>query len=182
MTNPATCLRPVSRAVRRCRTALLRAWLKLILGRCGKRVDAQLPFVIAGPRQVEIGDDVSFSGFLHIWGMGGVQIGNRVMIGSHVAISSLTHDPAAAVMKGTCIAKPVVIEDDAWLGAHAVILPGVRVGRGAVVAAGAVVTKDVPARMIVAGVPARPMRRRAASPHEATDFPYSRRPARQSVR
>jgi acetyltransferase-like isoleucine patch superfamily enzyme len=56
--------------------------------------------------------------------------------------------------------KPVVVEDDVWLGADAVVLPGVRVGRGAVVAAGAVVTHDVPAYAIVAGVPARLVRRR----------------------
>jgi acetyltransferase-like isoleucine patch superfamily enzyme len=51
--------------------------------------------------------------------------------------------------------RAVVIGDDAWLGAHAVVLPGVRIGEGAVVGAGAVVTRDVPAGAIVAGVPAR---------------------------
>jgi acetyltransferase-like isoleucine patch superfamily enzyme len=58
-------------------------------------------------------------------------------------------------MRHTAIAKPIVIEDDVWIGTHAVILPGVRIGRGAVVAAGAIVTRDVPAGVIVAGVPAR---------------------------
>jgi acetyltransferase-like isoleucine patch superfamily enzyme len=54
------------------------------------------------------------------------------------------------------IAKPVVIEDDAWLGIGAIVLKGVRIGRGARVGAGAVVTKDVPAGAIVVGNPARP--------------------------
>ncbi len=156
----APCARRLLRLVRFLRTSLLLCRLKLTLGRCGERLQVQSPFIIAGPQQVEIGDDVSFGGYLHIWGMGGVKIGNRVMIGSHVAITSLTHDPAAAVMRHTSIAKPVLIEDDAWLGTHAVILPGVRVGRGAVVAAGAVVTEDVPADTIVAGVPARIVKRR----------------------
>ncbi|MGD0200502.1 MAG: acyltransferase [Bryobacteraceae bacterium] len=142
------------------RTAILRCWLKLILKKCGARLQVQRPFVILGPAQVAIGDDVSFGAYLHIWGMGGVTIGNRVMIGSHVAITSLTHDYTAAAMKGTSIARPIVIEDDVWLGTHCVILPGVCVGRGAVVAAGAVVTEDVPPYTVVAGVPARLLKRR----------------------
>jgi acetyltransferase-like isoleucine patch superfamily enzyme len=92
--------------------------------------------------------------------MGGVNIGDRVMIGSHVAITSLTHDYTAVAMNGTSLARPIVIEDDVWLGTHCVILPGVRVGCGAVVAAGAVVTKDVPPYTVVAGVPARLLKRR----------------------
>lgn len=143
------------RAVRHCRNALLRCWLGLVLGRCGKRLQAQRPFVILGPRQVEIGDDVSFGAYLHIWGMGGVTIGNRVMIGPHVAITSLTHDYTAPVMRNTSIAMPVIIEDDVWIGAHCTILPGLRIGHGAVIGAGAVVTRDVPPEAIFAGVPAR---------------------------
>jgi maltose O-acetyltransferase len=154
---PARC---TLRAYRRLRTAILRCWLKLILKKCGARLQVQRPFVILGPAQVAIGDDVSFGAYLHIWGMGGVTIGNRVMIGSHVAITSLTHDYTAAAMKGTSIARPIVIEDDVWLGTHCVILPGVCVGRGAVVAAGAVVTEDVPPYTVVAGVPARLLKRR----------------------
>jgi maltose O-acetyltransferase len=151
----AGCARRLFRLVRYLHTAFLRCRLKLTLGRCGRRLEVQSPFIIAGAGQVEIGDDVSLAGYLHIWGMGGVKIGDRVMIGSHVAITSLTHDPAAPVMRHATIAKPVVIEDDVWIGTHAVILPGVRIGRGAVVAASAVVTRDVPADTIVAGVPAR---------------------------
>lgn len=56
--------------------------------------------------------------------------------------------------------EPVVIEDEGWVGANAVVLPGVRIGRGAVVAAGAVVTKDVAPYTIVGGVPARMIRER----------------------
>ena len=151
----ASCARRVPRLVRFLRTALLRCRLKLTLGRCGRRLEVQSPLIVAGAQQVEIGDDVSLAGYLHIWGMGGVKIGNRVMIGSHVAITSLTHDPSAPVIRHTSIAKPVMIEDDVWIGTHAVVLSGVRIGRGAVVAAGAVVTRDVPAGVIVAGVPAR---------------------------
>jgi acetyltransferase-like isoleucine patch superfamily enzyme len=62
----------------------------------------------------------------------------------------------------------VVMEDDIWLGAHAIVLPGVRVGRGSIVAAGAAVTRDVAAFTICAGLPARPLRQRAGAP-AATD-------------
>jgi galactoside O-acetyltransferase len=60
-----------------------------------------------------------------------------------------------------CESAPVVIEDDVWLGANAVVLPGIRIGKGAIVGAGAVVTHDVEAMSIVAGVPARPIGKRA---------------------
>ena len=148
-------LRSVVRAVRNCRNAGWNLYLKLMLGRCGKRLQTQRPFVILAPRQVEFGDDVSFNAYLHIWGTGGVTIGNRVMIASHVAITSATHDAAAPIMKYTSVYRPVIIDDDVWIGAHCVILPGVHVGRGAVIAAGAVVTHDVPPESIVAGVPAK---------------------------
>jgi acetyltransferase-like isoleucine patch superfamily enzyme len=152
------------RAVRRCLNALLRCWLGLVLGRCGKRLQVQRPFVIVAPRQVHIGDDVALAAFLHIWGAGGVMIGNRVMIGSHTAITSVTHDYSLRTMRDSLIMKPVVIEDDVWIGAHCTILPGLRIGHGAVVGAGAVVTRDVPPEAIVAGVPAHVLKFRYPAP------------------
>ena len=77
------------------------------------------------------------------------------MIGSHTAISSVTHDYTQEIMITTIVKKPVVIGDDVWLGTHVLIMPGVTIGKGAVIGAGAVVTMDVPSGVIVAGVPAR---------------------------
>lgn len=125
---------------------------------CGKGVYFQPGVQIEMPEHVEIGDGVSLGAFAHIWGGGGVRIGRCVMLGSHVVITSLTHDYTVLEMNGTLVGKPVVVEDYVWLGAHAVILPGVTIGRGAVVGAGAVVTKDVPPRTIVAGAPAQVIR------------------------
>ena len=130
-------------------------YLKIVLKRCGTQVSIARPFVIFGPKQVEIGNNVSISAFFHLHGMGNVRIGNRVMIASHVAITSLTHDHSGPLMYATGIMRPVVIEDDVWIGTHAVILPGVTIGQGAVVGAGSVVTRDVPANAVVGGVPAR---------------------------
>jgi maltose O-acetyltransferase len=95
-----------------------------------------------------------------------VEIGNRVMIASHVAISSLTHDHSRQSMRHSpVVQKKIVIEDDVWIGAGAVILPGITLGHGAVVGAGAVVTKDVPPYSIVVGNPARILKmRRIESP------------------
>lgn len=84
-----------------------------------------------------------------------VTIGNHVMLGPNVMISTVSHPHSPKERRDfISFAKPVVIEDDVWIGGNAVILPGVTVGRNAIVAAGAVVTHDVPADCIVAGVPA----------------------------
>jgi maltose O-acetyltransferase len=133
------------------RTALLRR--KLAKSHPGLQI--QHPIRVEHPEHVEIGRHVSIAAFVHIWGGGGVRIGDRVLIGSHSAITSETHDYSATDMSRTNVLKPVVIEDDVWIGTHCTVLPGITVGRGAVVGAGAVVTKDVAPMSIVAGVPAK---------------------------
>lgn len=134
--------------------------LRKSLAACGHRTSIQWPVTISHPQMVQFGDDVSLAAYVHIWGGGGVYIGNKVMIGTHTSISSLTHDYTKEIMYNVMVRKPVVIEDNVWIGSNCVILPGVRIGSGAVVGAGAVVTKDVESNTIVAGVPARPIRRR----------------------
>lgn len=122
---------------------------------CGDRTSIQFPVTIAGPEWVSFGSDVALAAYVHIWGLGGVQIGDRVMIGTHTSISAVTHDYTAAVMYGTMVKRRVQIGNDVWIGSNCVVLPGVTVGDGAVVGAGAVVTRDVPPGAVVAGVPAR---------------------------
>lgn len=122
----------------------------------GERNNISFPVCFEGKKFIEIGDYVSVNAFVHIWGHGGVKIGNRVMIATHTAISSLTHDHTYEIMRfAPVIAKPVIIEDDVWIGSNAVINPGVTLGKGSVVGAGSVVTKDVPPYAIVVGIPAR---------------------------
>lgn len=84
---------------------------------------------------------------------GGIRIGRNVSISAETVILTADHDPQSADFAGR--EKPVVIEDRVWIGTRATILPGVTLGEGAVVAAGSVVTRDVPAYSIVAGVPAK---------------------------
>jgi acetyltransferase-like isoleucine patch superfamily enzyme len=78
------------------------------------------------------------------------------MIGPHCYITDANHGRVHGInVKSQAMdAKPVIIEDDVWLGAGVIVLPGVSIGRSAVIGAGAVVTKDVPANAIYAGVPA----------------------------
>ncbi len=88
-----------------------------------------------------------------------VSIGDRVALGHQVMILTDTHPIGLPERRaGPLFARPVRIGDGAWLGARALILPGVEIGAGAVVAAGAVVTKDVPPNVLVGGVPAKVLR------------------------
>jgi len=129
--------------------------------RFGKNNVIHRPVKIHGKEHISVGDSCSINAFVHIWGTGGVEIGDRVMIASHVAISSLTHDHSRQSMRhAPVVQKKIVIEDDVWIGSGAVILPGITLGQGAVVGAGAVVTKDVPPWAIVVGNPARLLKMR----------------------
>jgi maltose O-acetyltransferase len=110
---------------------------------------------INNPKMVKIGRNVEISDFVHIWGSGGLEIGNDTIIASHVAITTLTHEKNAKLYRETRIAKPVKIGNNVWIGSGAIILPGVIVGDGAIIGAGAVVTKNIGEKDIVVGVPAR---------------------------
>lgn len=110
---------------------------------------------------IRIGRDSLVGEYTVIRGQGGVTIGDRVYTSPFTQIIAVNHvfdNPALPFVEQGITAEGIVIEDDVWLGANAVITDGVRVGRGAVVAAGAVVTKDVPPHTVVAGVPARPIK------------------------
>lgn len=107
---------------------------------------------------ISIGDHCVIDRDCALDGRGDIVIGNNVNISPEVMILTAYHDPDAENFQG--IEKPVVIEDYAWIATRALILPGVRIGRSAVVAAGAVVTKDVPPNAIVGGNPARFIRER----------------------
>ena len=132
-----------------------------LLAQCQRRgtghVRLRMPVVIYAPERLFLGHTIDIGEFTHIRANGGVTIGDRVIIAARVTITSRTHPlqlPRARVTED----RPIVIEDDVWLGAGAIVLPGVTIGRGAVVAAGAVVTKSVEPFTVVAGVPARPIR------------------------
>ena len=105
---------------------------------------------------VIIGDHTRIG--LHNTIIGPVTIGNHVNLAQGITVTALNHNFADTDKRideqGVCT-SPVVIEDDIWIGANAVVLPGVTIGHHSVVAAGAVVTKDIPPHSLVAGVPAK---------------------------
>lgn len=105
------------------------------------------------PRNIKIGDDSLVGEFSFLDGRAALTIGNHVDIASQVLIYNSEHDIDSEDFRA--INEPVTIEDYAFIGPRAIILPGVKIGKGAVVAAGAVVTKDVEPFKIVGGVPAR---------------------------
>ncbi|SMH40664.1 acyltransferase [Mesorhizobium australicum] len=115
---------------------------------------------------LKIGDDTSIGEGAHITAANSIQIGNNVLFGKHITVSDNNHgDTTLAAVEvpppqRPLVSKgPVVIEDNVWIGDKATILAGVTIGRGAIVAANSVVTHDVPVACVVAGVPARLVKR-----------------------
>jgi len=105
------------------------------------------------PRGIEIGEDTILGDHCFLDGRAPIKIGNHVDIASQVLIYNSKHDINDPEFKA--VEAPVEIEDYVFIGPRAIIMPGKKIGRGAVVAAGAIVTHDVPPGKIVAGVPAR---------------------------
>ena len=110
---------------------------------------------------VSIGRDSLIGEYTVIRGQGGVTIGDRVFTSPFTQIIAVNHvfdDPTVSFSEQGITAQGIVIEDDVWIGASAIITDGVRIGCGAVVAAGAVVTRDVAPHTVVGGIPARVLR------------------------
>lgn len=116
------------------------------------------------PENIAIGDDTILGDHAFLDGRARIDIGNHVDIASQVLIYNSQHDIDSEDFHG--ISKPVRIEDYTFIGPRAIILPGVTIGKGAVVAAGAVVTDDVEPFTVVGGVPAKEIRKRLnTDPH-----------------
>jgi len=119
---------------------------------------AKLELVTLPGGHLEIGDNVFVNYGTSLVASAHVKIGNDCLIGTHVQVMDTDfHRVEDKAWDPT--GEPIAIEDRVWLGNRSIILKGVRVGHDAVVAAGAVVTHDVPPRTLVAGVPARIVRR-----------------------
>lgn len=108
-------------------------------------------------RNTHVAEGVFLNSGCRFQDQGGIWIGARSLLGHDVVLATLNHDLSVARRHDT-VPAPIRIGEDVWIGAKAVVLAGVTIGDGAVVAAGAVVTKDVPARTVVGGVPAKVIR------------------------
>ncbi len=134
----------------------------------GLRLDA-FPVASEGGPVLRIGRDVQVNDYVHIAAVHSVVIGDRVLIASKVFITDHNHgstkgpgphdSPEVAPIKRPLQFAEVVIEDDVWIGEFVSVLPGVRIGKGAIVGTMSVVSRDVPAYTMVAGSPARAIKR-----------------------
>ncbi|WP_298992238.1 DapH/DapD/GlmU-related protein [uncultured Pseudokineococcus sp.] len=166
--------RPGGRVSRRIRGALA----SRMLDECGRDVNVEHGAWFGSGRGIRLGDrsDIGMDALV----IGPVQIGRDVMMGPRCILMASSHriDSTAQAMnqQGFLPDRPIVIEDDVWIGAASILLPGRRVGRGAVVGAGSVVTRDVPPYTVVAGNPAVVVRRRLASDVGGNGLDGHRRP------
>lgn len=128
----------------------------------GGEVDSSLrvfpPFYTDFGRNIHLGKDVFINACCHFQDHGGITIGDGCQIGHGVVFATLDHGLAPEDRKSMYPA-PITLGRNVWVGSNATILKGVAIGDNAVVAAGAVVTKDVPANTVVGGVPAKPVKR-----------------------
>jgi len=115
------------------------------------------PFYTDCGVNLHIGENVFLNSGCRFQDQGGIYIGDGTLIGHNVVLATINHefDPAS---RGINRPSPIRIGKNVWIGSNATVLPGVSIGDGAIVAAGAVVTKDVPENCVVGGVPARLIR------------------------
>jgi acetyltransferase-like isoleucine patch superfamily enzyme len=146
--------------------AIREAWSELT----GTAVDAS--FLLIPPvysdhgLHIRVGRNVFINQGCTLDDIGGIEIGDDVLIGPQVSLISSGHPLDPKQRRSQIVAAPIAIHRNVWLCAGATVLQGVTVGEDAVVAAGAVVTRDVPAGTLVAGVPARVVRPIAAHDHQ----------------
>lgn len=115
--------------------------------------------------KIIFGNNVQLNDNVHITAMEKVVIGNNVLMASKIYISDCSHgsyngdikdsNPSSKPSERIMITKPVIIEDNVWLGEFVSVLPGVKIGKGAIIGSNSVVTKDIPANAIAVGSPAR---------------------------
>jgi len=129
----------------------------------GKNPRVEPLVVFTGFELIEIGDDFVASSFCNLRAVEALlKIGSKVSLGPGVALIGANHgiDPGAPHQDQPQKSGRIEIGDDVWIGAHSIVLPGVKIGAGSVIAAGSVVLEDVPEKVVAGGVPARVLRPR----------------------
>lgn len=134
--------------------------LTKLLGAVGDGAEIEPPFHCDYGVNIRVGERFFANFGCVILDCAEVTIGDRVLLAPSVQLYTATHplDPATRA-QGLELAKPIVIDDDVWIGGGAIVLPGVRIGRGAVIGAGSVVAKDVPPMVLAVGNPCRVVKR-----------------------
>tara|TARA_R110002049_G_scaffold285698_2_gene466840 strand:+ start:59184 stop:59717 length:534 start_codon:yes stop_codon:yes gene_type:complete len=139
---------------------------KLYGYRCGNQVRVLAGVTVYHPEKLSIGDRTGIAAGCQLNSAAGITIGNNVLIGPSALLWTQNHvfnDPDTPIRDQGAQYAAITIEDDVWIGGRSVILPGVCLARGTVVAAGAVVTKSTEPYWIVAGVPAKQVGQRGST-------------------
>ena len=133
----------------------------------GKPVDPSFrvfpPFYTDFGKNITVGHNVFINACCHFQDQGGITLGDNCLVGHNVVFATLNHG-FAPEERQSMLPAPIVVGRNVWIGSNSTILQGVTIGDNSIIAAGSVVTKDVPANAIVAGVPARFIR--SISPEE----------------
>jgi acetyltransferase-like isoleucine patch superfamily enzyme len=128
----------------------------------GKKVDESFllipPFYTAGGLEISVGCNVFVNQNCTFYDLGGLAIADDVLIGPNVSLITSGHPLEPSQRRSAIVAKPIAIQKNVWIAAGATVIGGVTIGENSVVAAGAVVTKDVPPNTLVGGNPARVIR------------------------
>ena len=136
-----------------------------LLGHCGRNLRVSLGVHIRNPSLVSIGNDCYLGSDVQIYAWNEkVTIGSNVLIAGGAKLISRNHafeNTDAPISSQGYKNEPIVIEDDVWIGFNGVVLAGVTIGKGSIIGANSVVTKDVEPYSIMGGVPARMIRKRA---------------------
>lgn len=132
---------------------------RTLFGTAGKNLYVNPPINVDYGCHITVGDNFYANMDCIFLDVNRVTIGNNVMVGPRVGFYTAGHPIVADIrIEDLEFGSPIVVEDNVWIGGSAVILPGVTIGKNAIVGAGAVVTKDVPANSIVGGNPAKVIR------------------------
>lgn len=141
---------------------VLYGWRRLLLrlfgAKIGRGVIVRPTAEITYPWKLTIGDFCWIGDYATLYTLGEIHIGEHAVVSQHCYLAAATHDYTRPTFD--MVAKTITIEPEAWLATRVFVAPGVTVGRGAVVGACSVVLKDLPAMMISAGHPAKPLRPR----------------------
>jgi len=168
------------------RPACFRRWRNLLLrlfgARIGKHSTVHATAVVWAPWNLEMGDFTAVAPGANLYNVARITLGTKTLISQEAFLCTASHDVSAPGMD--LITRPITVHDDAWVTARALVCPGVKIGNGAVIAAGAVVTRDVEPWTVVGGNPARFIKRRVlrgASDVESVDSSTSKNGGRASL-
>lgn len=136
---------------------------KFFFKKCNGFAWIQPRVIIVHSDRIKVGKNFGVNSGTYINGVGEIEIGNYVLLGNNVTISSGVHPiegDTPTIFERKTIPKKIIIEDDVWIGAGAIIMPGVKLAKGTVVGANSIVTKDTEEYSVVIGSPAKMIRKR----------------------